>query len=734
MDDDRSQGILENVDMVTHLPGQVVKLTSNNVIKDNEGHHEPPNDLINSQYINIHRVSDVALSKELVDCNSSGNTTLIGSDLLTHHVVHGNMVVDMMIRQSNTPNEFGQHTSLERALPQYIPVNESFETAEDILAHDLTEEDRSLAAALVAVQLVQQQKNNVTSESNVIVSPSHLSNLHAKVHEHHHISQMTPMSPSVEVKDETISQIGMVSTYMQTVDEGAVIVNHQEQHLLTPQQHHQTQPHTAHSQPHHNEDRILKMYSPIPSLTQLKKLTDYRSLSMKNKYIKTQIEEVENNLKDQNSYIKMENIGEELDEESEEGFQDDNDSDYDVENDLKTSRRSLPHKKRIPKKLKNPKKSTIMRMFRCTKCDESFPSQTSLATHKITAHTLKKSFGCELCGKNFINQLKFFEHLKSHYEPKPNQNVNILIKPNDKSDGCTEDMSDPIPPPPPPTTQVTQQISNETKNFNHFASLPLPISCHQCGKTFRRQKAYETHMNFSHPKEQINEFSDTEDMMEGIRVKVDSEEEPDHLIISSNEIRSIKSDKVWYPEQEMNIADNRISMQEANQPPSNNTPIESVTELVPVVGSNSSTTLTNGSTTETIKSMERQKTMTPSAPLDIKSENETPLADIMFSKAQYTTNSTTTTNNQVKRSNNGDHSGDLTSQDEESQETVSKKKVKKSRRTGLHLTCTQCGRVFHHRNSLVYHLRSHSGERPHTCEVCKKSFFAASALKVNFKI
>ena len=49
---------------------------------------------------------------------------------------------------------------------------------------------------------------------------------------------------------------------------------------------------------------------------------------------------------------------------------------------------------------------------------------------------------------------------------------------------------------------------------------------------------------------------------------------------------------------------------------------------------------------------------------------------------------------------------------------------------GDELTCPQCDRSFHHKNSLVYHMRSHSGERPHQCEVCGKSFFAASALKV----
>lgn len=51
-------------------------------------------------------------------------------------------------------------------------------------------------------------------------------------------------------------------------------------------------------------------------------------------------------------------------------------------------------------------------------------------------------------------------------------------------------------------------------------------------------------------------------------------------------------------------------------------------------------------------------------------------------------------------------------------------------RRSKQLSCPHCNRTFNHRNSLLYHIRSHSGQRPHQCEVCGKSFFAASALKV----
>lgn len=62
--------------------------------------------------------------------------------------------------------------------------------------------------------------------------------------------------------------------------------------------------------------------------------------------------------------------------------------------------------------------------------------------------------------------------------------------------------------------------------------------------------------------------------------------------------------------------------------------------------------------------------------------------------------------------------------------TTTKKKAKKK---GT-LQCPQCDRIFSHRNSLNYHLRGHSGIRPHQCDQCGKSFFASSALKVHMRL
>ena len=703
MDDSKqSQELLDSVEMVAQMRTDVVKLntTPGTVKADEEG--EPPPELIGGQYIDIHRVP-VTLSKELVDCASPASQGLISGELIQHQVVHGGMVVDMMVPTSAPAADFSQHSPLDRTtLPQYIP--EHYDAEDDLLPHDLTEEDKRLAAALVAVQFVQQQKHQhhavVTSESNVIVSPSGLSSLISKVPvpvsigDHHHITTLAPMSPVTGVPVDKPAMAAMVSSYIQAVEEEVAAANNAQQHQQLLE--------------HHQGDRIMKMYQPhpqhqelrLPPLPPLKKVLSSQSTNIRNRYARPHRQETENQqqtvlvedaipedndaLKEE-YVVKIEGLDDDLAEESDEHIpdDDDDDSDYDIESDLRPSRKSLPHKKRIPRKLKNIKKSTSPsrsihnKCYKCTKCGEQFNSQAAYSSHRLTHNMSRKMFSCELCGKTSINQLKFFEHLKSHYEPNSLSVIEETSVVNEEK---------PVP------MKEESPVKEERDIKQCIPTVPPTLNCNHCGKTFRRQKAYETHINLAHTEqEEIDEFSEPEDLMEGIRgvVDVGSVDTGDEADIdchtSPSVVRGLKNsnDKEWYREEDLHATEADLREMEANhQQQQNHHSLGEPDHMCELCG------------------------------------------DVFDSKIQLEQHVQT---DHLEFTDPGDRD-DL---------ILSPKRrftAKKSRRLGLEirLTCPHCQRTFNHRNSLIYHLRSHSGERPHQCEVCGKSFFAASALKVSF--
>lgn len=91
-------------------------------------------------------------------------------------------------------------------------------------------------------------------------------------------------------------------------------------------------------------------------------------------------------------------------------------------------KRSLPHKKRIPRKLKQQTKKSS------SKRDAGKISEEFLSLENVQNEI--QGFRCELCGNRFEGQLKFFEHLKVkifcavHGSPAPQFSTHRFFKIN----------------------------------------------------------------------------------------------------------------------------------------------------------------------------------------------------------------------------------------------------------------------------------------------------------------
>lgn len=185
---------------------------------------ESQSDLINDQYINIHRVPESLVAKGLV-------ADALPSDLLTHHVVDLGASAD-----------FAQHT-----------VGAQYYDTEDLLAQEeLTEDDRRIAAALVAVQLVQQQKQQ--QHHQTVLTTDLLGTKQIA----------TSLSPVSTVSMDKPAMAAMVTSYIQAVEEEAA--QQQQHHHHHQQQHHH--PHHHHQQllDQENEDRVMKLYQQPPQV------------------------------------------------------------------------------------------------------------------------------------------------------------------------------------------------------------------------------------------------------------------------------------------------------------------------------------------------------------------------------------------------------------------------------------------------------------------------------------
>ncbi|KAG5893357.1 hypothetical protein JTB14_000122 [Gonioctena quinquepunctata] len=444
----------------------------------------------------------------------------------------------------------------------FIPVSYS---SEDLLSQHLTEEDRNLAAALVAVQLSQQQKQQQLQDTLVATS-----SLGAKI---------------LDDQPLIISDKSGGTSFLRIV----------------------------------NSDNIYVEQQSLPKL-----VDSVRFTTVEEEFVEVP-----------KLPIKKEDDKADSDRES-------------LRNEQRTSKKSLPHKKRISRKLNKKPTSTSPRKIVCNLCEQTFSSNDEFAQHELLCQTTitpvnqVNTFNCQICNQPFTEQLKFFEHLKKHYEPG----------------GGGLPTSPPKATPEKKSSSPEKTETTENERQESLLSSLLNLTCIECNKTFRRQKTFEAHMRDIHTSknEPLDEFSEPEDLMDGISVVVDTNEPPEDEDDS----------KAWYREEELHQTEEDLRELEAGN--------EHICHLC---------------------------------------NQPFPLRAILL---QHLVTCRATTGNT-----------------ESAPLAVVKKINKKNKKKASH-ECTECDRVFTHKNSLVYHMRSHTGIRPHQCDQCGKSFFASSALKVHLRL
>lgn len=246
------------------------------------------------------------------------------------------------------------------------------------------------------------------------------------------------------------------------------------------------------------------------------------------------------------------------------------------------------------------------------------------------------------------------------------------------------------------------------------------LACNQCGAIFRKAKALDTHVATAHPRqEEIEEFSEPEDMMEGISIRhvvnignVMSGDEGDCGEVEEHCNAGVVVDKLKWRYQE--VQDLGMDLQDIPC-----LPLPTAATLNHHHINHHSHSGHHGSTTPTA--------IVPDNTNDLDEDDvddPSPISNQIRPTTNISNNTGSNHNNNSSGSNNNIISGLSSSNGINIGNSILNGRKKQFK-------CPECDRTFNHRNSLLYHIRSHSGSRPHQCEVCGKSFFSASALKVS---
>lgn len=175
-------------------------------------------------------------------------------------------------------------------------------------------------------------------------------------------------------------------------------------------------------------------------------------------------------------------------------------------------------------------------------------------------------FSCELCGLQSNSQLDFFNHLKMHYEPShTSESMKPTIQKTEHDDNGL-DLSGIDLPTAISTFSALQQnsqnmyemaVPSTNEHFDHTTEASM-CTANECHNNEDSMGAYNVQSHHHVKSEQNNQFSDTEDMLEsGVIEKV--QRTVDNYIESSAAKGS--SEKDWFEQHEASDLSNHIDYQ-----------------------------------------------------------------------------------------------------------------------------------------------------------------------------
>lgn len=443
-------------------------------------------------------------------------------------------------------------------------------------------------------------------------------------------------------------------------------------------------------------------------------------------------------------------------------------------------KKSLPHKKRITKKLKSispidelqthvqPNSEVQYQHLSHTsflqqpKVVESSRIQIIQASDFSAAQTLTIQnapekpqaqasqvalFTCELCGYQCSAQLCFFHHLKIHYEPSgatmkietiKSSEAENSIEANgiDLSTSAFDELHASSP-------QNIFDLSTTAMN-NHFVNNTISVVTHQTvanagdglndeddDEDVHNENASDHYGESQMIKSEENELSETEYIISSEVVDMSGHSLGDVKSIIGLSTKS--GPKEWFQHDDRQLHSNVVyhidksSVIDASAfhlSQDNDQQVNSVTESIPA-----------GSSQQPMDQYElsmHEKEMTEDyAPVlneNSHSGHEIPASEVNNGAEEKGKAQTSQQTLSIKNIQHEFIEEEKTDSDSDAVKPNGVRKKKKLYR------CRRCDKLCNSKNALHYHFLSHTGERPHQCEICGKSFFASCALKVHKRL